>query len=289
MFVVVWGTLIFALGMSPQAHALLTAENSLRIEANSGNLILGSEHAEIENGEIFESVVLLWGNLHIHGQVKDVLVVSGKVHIHPTGKVKEKMVITGGEFELLPGADVRSDQILYRSPGPVWNVIVSVAKSWQDNIGIVLWAGLLLLLNIFHFLCGSIFFRFSSTFRGILAGRLFTQGFQNFGVGVLGIVALPLAVGLFLISIVGILFLPLFFVLLAISFLFAYWGAALWVGHRLLPPKRGQHLNYWGYILGLSVLQLLWWIGYWPGLLLIWALCFLAWGSLVRAIPMLWK
>lgn len=284
------GLLLFVgLGFSNEAQALLTSENSLRIEANSGNLVLGSEHAEIESGEVYESVVLLWGNLHVHGQVKDILVVSGKVHIHPTGKVKEKMVITGGEFELLPGAEVRSDQILYRSPGPIWNVLVSVAKGWQENIGTFLWIGLLLFLNIFHFLCGSIFFRFSSTFRGILVGRLGTQWLQNIGAAILGIVCLPMAIGLFVVSIVGILLLPLFFLVLVISFLFAYWGAALWVGQRIFPPRRNQPMSYWGYILGLTVLQILWWIGYWPGYLVIWLVFLLAWGSLLRSIPMLWK
>ncbi len=287
---ILWGLIVSGSALFPSiAQALLTAENSLRIEANSGNLILGSEQAEIEVGEVYESVVLLWGNLEIRGQIKEVLVVSGKVKVHETAVVKEKIVITGGEFELLPGAKVQSDQILYRSPGPVWGILSSIARKWQENLGFILQVSFFLFFQFFSFLCGAIFFRYSTTFRGILVGRIFTQWWQNFAVASLSMIFLPSIVGLFILSIVGILFLPFFFLFLLLSFLLAYWGAALWVGHRLLPPAQSGGINYWGFALGLFCLQILWSIGYWPGTLVLLLLWMLAWGSFLRAIKLLWK
>jgi hypothetical protein len=287
-----WVAIYLLLGMiAPfsSANALITTENTLRIEANSGNLILGSEKAEIERGEVFRSVILLWGNLEIRGQVKDVLVVSGKVTIHEGAVVQEKVVIMGGEFVANSGANIQSDQILYRTPGPIWNILQSILRAWVDNLSSILKWVALISLNLFYWVLGYFLFAYSSTLRGIASARIFSQWAPNLFAGILSSFLVPIFCGLFIVSIIGILFLPFFLLFLAITFVIAYWGAALFVGHRLLPAKGNQSINLWGFALGLAIFQTIWILDIWWGNLGMLFLCFLAWGSLARGFKLLWK
>jgi hypothetical protein len=271
------------------ANALITSENSLRIEANSGNLILGSERAEIESGEVYRSVILLWGNLDLRGQVKDVLVISGKVIIHEGAVVQEKVVIMGGEFLANSGASISSDQILYRTPGPVWSILQSILRAWVDNLSSILKWVAIFSLNLFYWIFGYFLFAYSSALRGIASGRIFSQLAQNFIAAVFSSFLVPILCGLFIVSIIGILFLPFFLLFLAIILIISYWGAALYIGHRLLPAKGKQNVNPWGFALGLAIFQLVWLINIWWGNLGLLLLCFLAWGSFVRGFKLLWK
>lgn len=270
--------------ISPPAFALNTSPHALRLEDSSrGNLLLGAEEATIATGEIFQTVVLLWGNLAVHGQVDRVLVLSGKVTFHPGAKLGDSLVVMGGGFESLPGADIPESKVSLRAPGPLWKVLRAAGHAWRENIG---W---LAMLTAAFFTCvglwmaGAALFTFFPALRRAAADPLGAEWGRNLFIGLLGSVLTPVVMVLLVISVVGILALPIYLALLAFAALVSYFGAALWAGHRLLPPAPGRAINYGGFFLGLAAFQLFWLVGGWAilAVMLLWTL---AWGALLRGL-----
>lgn len=272
------------------AFALTTSSNAFRIEDSSqGNVLLGAESAKIEAGEVYGTVVLLWGNLAIHGQVDEVIVLSGKVTFHPRSKLTKTLAVMGGSFESLPEAEVAPESIIYRAPGPLWTVVQSVARIWRDNITWVLQLVGLSLSILVMWAFGLLLFRFFPALQGITSGRLLSQWPQNLIIGMLGSFVVPVFMVLLVISIFGIILIPFYLLFVLSAALISYLGAALWAGHRILPPRQGEAVNPWGFLLGLIALQLFWFIGVWWGILPALFLWTLSWGGLLRGARSLWK
>jgi hypothetical protein len=280
---------LLALISAPSAHALDTSPNALRIEdSREGNVLLGAEAASINAGEVFNTVLLVWGNLAIHGQVDEVIVLSGKVVFHPGAKLGKALVVMGGSFEALPGAEIPDDKITLRAPGPLWRMLRSAGNVWRDHIGWVAKAAGSAVTCALLWLIGSLLFRFFPALQGITANRLGSQWGRNLFAGLAGSVAVPVLMVLLVISLLGIFVLPIYLVLLGFAGIVSYLGAALWAGHRLLPPPEGRGLNYAGFFLGLAALQLFWIVGGWAVLPVL-ALWTLSWGALLRGLRTLWR
>ena len=99
----------------------------------------------------------------------------------------------------------------------------------------------------------------------------------------------PVFLALLLISILGIILIPFYLLMLVVAGFVSYLAAALWAGHRLLPPKAGQRINALGFLLGLAAMQLLWASGIWWAWLPVLLLWLLAWGGLLRGGRQLFK
>lgn len=280
--------LLVALYAGP-AHAFRASENAFRLEdSREGNMLLGAEEAEIEAGEVFGTVVLLWGNLAVRGQVKEVVVVGGNVVFHPGAKLTKSLIVMGGSYDSLPGAQVAAGNVVLEAPGPLWRLVKSGANLWHDNINwvaklfgaaslcFVLWLGGLLLFSFFPSLAEA------------TAGRLVREWPANLLAGMVGTVFVPVLLVLLVISILGIVVLPIYFLLLLVAGVVSYLATALWVGHRLLPP-RGGRINAAGFFLGLVSLQLFWAVGVWWALLPMLTLWLFAWGAVLRGTRRLWR
>lgn len=274
----------------PGAFALSTSANAFRLEdSREGNVVIGDEQAEIAAGEVYNTVVLLWGNLEVHGQVEEVVILSGKVTFHPTAQLKKTLVVMGGSFESLAGAKVAPEDVIYRAPGPLWRILQSAGNLYRDHFTWVMKLVGAAISCLLFWGIGLLLFRFSSTLQGITAGRLMREWPQNFLAGWIGAVIAPVLFALLLISILGIILIPFYFLMLMAAGFVSYLAAALWAGHRLLPPKEGQRINAMGFLLGLAAMQLLmasgvWWA--WLPVLLLWLL---AWGGLLRGGRQLFK
>lgn len=290
-FLVIYLALLgFAFANAAPALALSTSENAFRIEdSGQGNVLLGAENAVIEAGEVYGTIVLLWGNLEIHGQVNEVVILSGKVTFHPESKLNKSLAVMGGSFASLPGAQVAPENIVYRSPGPLWRIVQSVARAWSENISWMLKLISLVLLGLLFWGIGLLLFRLSPTLLGITAGRLISHWPKNLVVGLLGSLVVPVFSVLLVISILGIILLPIYFLVLFFAGLISFLGASAWVGHRLLPARRGETINPWGFLLGITAFYFLLTAGVWWAYLPAFALWTLAWGGLLRGARSLWR
>lgn len=281
--------LLLSLLPSP-ASALTTSEQALRFEDKSeGNVLLGADEALIERGEIYKTVVLLWGRLDVHGEVDEVVVLSGHVTFHEGSKVNKSLVVMGGSFESKPGAGVRPESVVAQEAGPLWRLLRSAGNLWREHISWVMRAAFGVVSMLLAWLLGWALFAGFPGVQDALTARFNKEWPQNLAVGFLGTCLVPVLMVLLFVSIIGILFVPFYFLALALFALVAYAAAALWAGHRLLPPKPGKKLNPIGFLLGLAVFQLLWTLPVWGSALPVLLLWTLAWGALLRSLKLLWK
>lgn len=274
---------------SPEAWALKTSPNALRIvDSKSGNLVLGADHAAVEEGEIYKTILVLWGNLEVRGQVEELVLLSGSVKFHPGSKLEKSLVVVGGNYEALPGADVAGEKVSFRAASPFWSLMRSGGNLWRNyyegTAKIIASLSLCFVLWIFGLVLFAVFPKLQMRTEGILL----REWPKNLMAGMIGTILSPVLFVLLIFSIVGILALPFYVLLLGMAGFVSYLAAALWVGHRLWPAKANQRLNPWAFFLGLIVLQIFWYSGVWYGFLLVMILWTMSWGTLVRALRTLW-
>lgn len=281
--------LILLLAPAP-ARALSTTENALRIEDKSeGNVLLGADQAVLERGELLKTVVLLWGRLDIHGEVDEVVILSGHVTFHEGSKLNKSIVVMGGDFESKPGAGVKAESVTARDPSPLWRLLRSAGNVWRDHFTWIMKLAAAAVTVLVSWLLTWATFLGLPGLQEALVPRLVKELPQNLALGFLGGVSACVLSVVLLVSIIGIVFLPFYLLALAVAGSLAYSAAALWAGHRLLPPKPGSRLNPWGLLLGFVAFQFLWTVPVWGSSLPVLLLWTLAWGQLLRSLRLLWK
>ena len=277
-----WATTASALQLSPGAFHL----NDRR----EGNLLLGAESAQIEAGESYGTVLLLWGHLEVYGTVDEVLVLAGKVSFREGSKLNKNLVVMGGSYEASPGAGITNESITARAPGPIWRMVRSGATLWRDNFSWILALAASVFSCALLWVAGYILFLIFPGLRATLVGRLGTEWVKNLVVGMICACVAPAFGVLLVISIFGVFLLPLYFFLLFLAGLVSYLTAALWAGQRIYRgPARKGRLSGRALLVGVVALQVLWLVGGWWGLGPICLLWTLAWGALLRSLKSLWK
>ncbi len=272
------------------ASAITVSPHALRIEdSKEGNILLGAEKAVLEKGEYYHTVVLLWGNLDIFGEVDQVVVLAGHVVFHEGSKLTKSLTVMGGSFESQPGAQVAAENVIAEVPGPAWRMLISAGNLWRDHFD---WAAKLFagfVTCVFLWLSGWMLFYGFPGLQQITEGRLTKDWAKNFTVGFLGSIAACMIPVTLLLSIIGIPLIPFYLLFLICAGSIAYSAAALWAGHRLLPPKPGKTINPLGFLLGFLVLQFFWSVPVWWSVLPVLLLWHLGWGALLRGFRKLWN
>jgi hypothetical protein len=284
------GMLLFLFLLLPlPALAVTTSPQAFRLEyGKSGSLLLGAEHAELEHAEHKKTVTLLWGNLDVFGEVDDVIVLSGRVVFHDGSKLNHALTVMQGSFESEPGSDVASEKVMVQAPGPWWRMLLSFGATWRDNIGWVAKVCASLVSAVVLWLLGWGLFSLAPKLAQFTAGTMIPEWPRNLLLGVLGSFGACVVPVMLFISVIGILLLPFYVIFLLLAGLVSYLAAALWAGHRLLPPKPGRALNPLGFLLGCLAFQFFWAVPVWWSLIPLMVLWTLAWGALLRSIKKLW-
>jgi hypothetical protein len=281
---------LLALLLSPRSEAITTSPHAFRVESGqSGTVVLGADHAELEHGESRKMVVLLWGNLEIFGEVDEVVVLSGHVVFHDGSKLYKSLTVMGGSFDSEPGSQVAPENVFAKAPGPLWRMLTSFGSAWRDNIGWVAKLCASVVSAFILWLFGWAFFAGLPAIRALTADSLAPYWPKNLLLGLLGSVGVCVVFVMLLISIVGWLLIPFYVLFLLIAGVVSYSAACLWAGHRLLPPKPGKVINPAGLLLGCLALQFLWAVPVWWALLPVLLLWTLAWGACLRSLPRLWR
>lgn len=251
--------------------------------------MIGADRAVIDAGERFRTVLVVWGNLDVHGETEEIVLLSGRVTFHPGARVSKSLVVVGGNFEAKPGADVAGERVVFQAPGPIWSLLRTAGSLWREYYeGVVRWlmaASFCLVTWLLGLLCFGMF----PALQRNTADRLGLEWGKNLAAGLLAALLVPALFVLLVLSVVGIFALPLFVLFLGAGAFLAYASAGLWAGHRLLPPKPGTRINAWGFLLGLAAIQFLWNSGIFIATLPALALWLLGWGVVVRGLRALWR
>lgn len=274
----------------PDAHALKTSSSALRLEdRKAGNLLLGAQQAVIEPGETYRTVMLVWGRLDVFGTADEVLVLSGHVVFHPGAKLSKSLVVMGGSYETLPGSEVTNDNVVFRTPGPWWRALQSALSMWRENFSWIVFLLASLLYVLFFWAFAYILFRAFPGLHTALVLPFWREWPKNLLVGGIGALVVPVLFSLLVISLFGIVLLPLYFLLLGFSGIVAYATAVVWVGHRILPARRAGEVRGWSVLFGILAFHVLWWAGIWWATLPALFLWLVGWGALLRSLRALWR
>lgn len=78
--------------------------------------------ATIHANESFHSVLVLWGHLDFYGDADEIIVIGGSIHLYPNSRVNNSLVTVLSAFQKDPEAKIRGDKIIFDLPAsyPRW-------------------------------------------------------------------------------------------------------------------------------------------------------------------------
>jgi hypothetical protein len=259
--------------------------NVLRWEGSeNGRLILGGEGGAIGPEEQWQEVILLWGDVEISGKVAELKVLSGKALFLPGSSLDTKLTLMGGSYEAQGSAKVPMEKIEYKSPGMAWRALQREIESGWSGIGAFFQWLFWFLAIVLTWVIGRIVFALFPSLAKKGSYGLLRQGLANGFSAALGGALVLLGAIVLVVSLIGILLLPFYLLFAGFLLFVAYSMGALWLGHKILPPKKGKNVRGLGLLLGLVLLQVLWSFSFPITQVVALAILFLAFGSLLRTL-----
>ena len=208
-----------------------------RVEIGSG--------VEVGEDEVITGdVVAVGGDVEVHGKVMgDAVAVGGQVHVYPDAVVRGDAVSVGGKVRVDEGGQVNGEKVSVDIGLPLGALHLGSARhvpglehsrGWGIFANLI-WIGATLLLAL-------LFFAIAGGRLDVISRRVEAQPGQSFLIGLLGAFATPIAtvitVVLLAITIIGILLIPVLFLLEILMFTGGFVGVALAVGRRILAARR---------------------------------------------------
>jgi len=109
-----------AIGLLVQPHASAQTQDVETYRLTGTRIALGQDVRIERNEEVTEAAVVIGGNLTVDGRVRDgIVVVGGDLHLSATADVRGDIVLVGGTITRDPGATLRGG-INYVSFGQWW-------------------------------------------------------------------------------------------------------------------------------------------------------------------------
>lgn len=211
----------------------------LRAQANKDRPL--TEPVEVVIGRQFAygaadmpgSVVAIGANGRIDGPLADLIAVGSTLQLGPDAEITERFVSVGSDITTLQGARITGQQVNVSLPSldslrfDSWSQAAPAPTVWSRLGGSVI--GVLLSLGL-----GLLFMRLSPQLSARSLARLHDEPLKSFGIGLAHYFAIVPAAIVLVISVVGILLLPLYFVLLGLLFWLAYVSGAGYLGALLV-------------------------------------------------------
>jgi hypothetical protein len=198
------------------------------LEDGKQNIVKIGESVEIPIGTEVESAVSIGGSVTVYGRVlKDVVSVGGSVHLKHFAFVGGDVVAVGGKINREPTSVVKGDITEVSVPVQMAGLFTSggIIKGLVF-FSILSFIGFLLLVVILVALF--------TPQLGKVSSAIEKHVVKTFLVGLLVTLLVVPIIILLAISLVGIVFIPVWVVLVAAAGLFGYTGAAHFVGKKML-------------------------------------------------------
>ncbi|MBN3033492.1 MAG: hypothetical protein JW873_05290 [Candidatus Saganbacteria bacterium] len=204
------------------------------LESGQGSIVKIGENITVPQGADVKSVVAVGGSVTVLGEVKeDVVAVGGSVYLKDTALVAGDAVSIGGKVVREPGAVARGE-VIEVSSVDVGPLVVYFTKG-----GIVKGVGIFYLLTLLGFIIMAVILVAMFTPQlGRISGLLEGNLLRNFLVGlVIALLFLPV-IFVLVVSIVGIVLIPVWMIAVAAACLFGYIAACHVLGKKTLHACR---------------------------------------------------
>lgn len=208
-------------------------------------------------GQTPGSVVAIGSSGVIEGSVADLIAIGSDVRLAAQASVDQRLLSVGSRLALDPGARVAAQELRVSLPaaqfwrnGGSWGGWRSPEFGWRAGLGGSLF-GLALSFGL-----GMLYVRLAPRFHGQVLGRLAMRPWPALGVGFLHYLAIVPGAVLLVLTVIGIIFLPMYLMAIGLLIWIAYVTAAAWIGRTVARTWRGwQQL-----LVGLVILTAVAWI-----------------------------
>jgi len=259
--------------MLPGARAAAT-------ENGGAQKVAAFEDVTVAAGEVRDNLVVVGGDVVIHGAVQNVVVVvGGDLVVASDGAVgtarnEDDTVIVSvfGSVDIEQGAKVAGRVVDVAGGGsvPLHAMVVDpVTRPWNDWNSIAGWIG----STVFILLVAVIVAAVAPRQLAFVSERARRHVFSSLGWGALGlIVLLPLATIVLIFTLVGILALLPFWLAVAVALLFGYAAVGALIGRLVLGRGEGRGRVMLAAVFGVAVLCIVRWIPFFGSLVVFVAL-----------------
>jgi hypothetical protein len=244
---------------------LVTVAKANDSSAENNQVIVG-QRFDVAADQVYDTLVVIGSTGSFNGQVSELVVIGSDIEIGETAVVGSSMVNIGSQTKIHPQASVRGEDIRVNIPqswAQGWNSWMAPGwmydgghhggaqrMSWQMS---VLWAVgswvAAVLLGALYILIFPVFHRESVNDLGAHPGA-------TFGIGILGYLGVAPGVILLIVTIIGILLVPAFFVAVAALVGVGYVAAGGFIGRLLNIRWKEASVRTEVYAMALGVLIL---------------------------------
>jgi hypothetical protein len=172
---------------------------------------------------------------------REVVAVGGNVHIAPGAHVGKDAVSVGGEVVIDPGGTVEGQEVSVNVPG-IASILGLAAPSAKVSKAMspLLTIGQILAKFVVFFLLGLLLLSVAPARLDRVTASLTRSPVRDVLVGLLGTVAMPVLTVLLVVTVVGILLVPVQLIAILVAAILGYTALALLIG-RALPfrPEKG--------------------------------------------------
>lgn len=249
-----------------------------------GSMAIFGSDAHVGPGENYDSVVVLWGTLDFNGRAKDMVVVGGKVKLRRGAEVTQSLVLMGGSLDQEDGATIAGDTVTVQAPTGLYKAIVLIIPMIAALFVGAWWFITTLLWLCFSWLFGALSLYFLTKTRRRSLWLLDNRKFNSF-LWALG-VSLAFVPGLIflIISIIGIVFIPMYLLIFGTAYYLSYILSATWIG-TVVGRKLGKNWSWpFALFIGLFLTSLIGTCIPWLGKFILFGISVLASGALWQAL-----
>lgn len=224
---------------------------SLIFAQEAKDLVEIGKDINIQKGKVVNNVIAIGGDVRVNGTVlRDLVSVGGTVHLRSAANVKGSVISVGGSVVKNRGAKV-GDSVVEKDVADFMTFVDRIPHrqifkiaGYMKSLAILI-IGLIIVALMPNFI-GGLSFSVENNFKKVLLR------------GITGaLLAIPIALML-LISVIGILLLPIYFFCIVVAVLIGKVVVAQLVGKRLFAALKYNNVNIlWETFLGLIVVLLL--------------------------------
>ena len=213
---------------------------------------------------------------------REVVAVGGNVHVASGAHVGADVVSVGGEVSIDQGGTVEGQEVSVNVPGVAGLLgLASPSKGVSKGISAGLHIGQVLAKFVVFFLVGLLLLTVVPARLDRVTASLTRSPFRDVLVGVLGTVAMPVLTVLLVVTIVGILLVPVQLIAILLAAILGYTALALLIG-RALPIRTEKATGVIQLAVGTAIVVLISEIPF-VGILAMVSAWFLVFGAVLRS------
>lgn len=234
-------------------------------ESDSARILIG-QNFSVGPNEIHESIVAVGSTGRVSGRVENLVIIGSDVEVDDTAQVTESLVVVGSQVNISPNAQISGEEVRVALPAS-WGALGAPAwRQWEAPVqggwaGQLIWAFISWLAT---FALGALYIYLFPQFHARARQYLVERKGASFGLGVLGYLSVAPIIFLLVITLVGILLVPVFIFICIALVAIGQVTVAGTIGERFKTSLASS--PFWALAIGLLILRAVGLIPFFGGL-----------------------